>query len=100
MTLLEIAFRDPQVRDQACDPKREPCRCKFFDSLEKGASEMACSDSRVILHTKDVLRIRAPAGGLSVAATVNEVGNAVWLWKGAVSEGDVWLQAPVQFWHN
>ncbi len=100
LTLIEIAFREPRVRDGSCAPKLEPCRCQFFDSLEKGASELACSDSRVLLHTDHVLRIRAPAGGVSIAATVNEIGNVVWLWKGLVTTEEVILQPPVQFWHN
>ncbi len=100
LTLLDITFRDPVVRERACNPQLESCRCQLFDRLEKGAAETACRDSKVIVHTDDVLRIRAPAGGLSISATVNKVGNVVWLWRGVVGAQGASLRPPVQFWHN
>lgn len=100
LTLIEIALQPPRADSQACDPRKEPCRCQFFDSLERGASDVACGHSRLMRHGRPTLRIRAPLGGVSLAVTINPVGNVVWLWRGVMGSGAVTLAGPVHFWHN
>ena len=100
VTVVELALRDFRVREAGCDPKRSFCHCEFMDSLDPGALQTACSGTREVASRSGKLRIRLPAGAVSLIFTVNPAGNVVDLWRGIVTQQGGILRGPVQFWHN
>mgnify|MGYP007106924171 CR=1 FL=1 len=100
LTVVDLRLRPSRVRVGSCDPTTTSCRCRFYDTIEKGAAEVACRDSRVIEHKGSTLRIRSTSRGLSLIATVNEVANVVTLWKIRIDGERLSISQPVDFWHN
>lgn len=83
-----------------CDPARQTCHCAFFDTWERGAGVRACRQLLERDHASPIVRVRLPAGGVTVAANVNDVAHLAFLWRGTVGRDGVTLQAPVELWHN
>ena len=100
LTVVELALRDFRRREPGCDPAQAFCHCQFLDALDPGALPQLCSGMTAVRATANKLRLRLPAGGVSVIFTANPAGNVVDLWRGVVDGQGGALGGPLQFWHN
>ncbi|MSQ84880.1 MAG: hypothetical protein EXR77_18740 [Myxococcales bacterium] len=100
LTLIELGFRDFRTRELGCDPALRYCHCRIFDTLEAGAGQRACGAHKVVQTGRLKLRMRLPSGGVSLFATVNPIGNLMYLWRGTVAPAAVHFEPLVEFWHN
>ncbi len=101
ISLLQLFFVDPtelELERPFADPDAIE-QCKLFSLL--GGMEGECDDP-VELPTapKEVLRVRMPSGGLSVATTVNRSAQKVLLWKAIVSPTSLQVNESIEPWHN
>ncbi len=86
---LERPFADPDDIEQ----------CKLF-SLLAGMEGECGRPIEWDVEPKQVLRIRLPSGGLSVATTVNRSAQKVLLWRALVGPEGVEVHSAIEPWHN
>jgi len=101
VSLLQLFFVDPtelELERPFADPDAIE-QCKLFSLL--GGMEGECGDPiELNAEPRRVLRIRMPAGGLSVATTVNRSAQKVLLWKAVVTPQSLKVQEAFEPWHN
>jgi len=101
VSLLQLFFVDPtelELERPFADPDASE-QCKLFSLL--GGMEGECgSPIELDIEPSPVLRVRMPAGGLSVATTVNRSAQKVLLWKAVVSPDSLQVQDAIEPWHN
>ena len=101
VSLLQLFFVDPAdlgSERNFADPD-DIEQCKLFSLL--GGIEGECGNPVELRNEpKPVLRVRLPAGGLSVATTVNRSAQKVLLRKAVVSPSSLDVKDAIEPWHN
>lgn len=100
-----VAFYDGVLPARSCPAPPEPRqerlavqRCWALHTL-LGAPER-CAASREVKHTRPVIRIRVPSGGLSLSVEKSVGPDRLILWKGLVTSRGVTLSASFEPWDN
>jgi len=99
VTILELSARprDPA----ACEPDRDQRKCLFYGTLDHGVEPRAnAAATEVRARAADRVVIRLPAGGVSLARAINEIGGVVELSRFVVDEGAAIERGRHLFWHN
>lgn len=94
--VLEVTFREPEAA---------PClkgerRCSFYAMFDPGISHRAALPARVVHAPGPKLRLRLPAGPLTLLLTVNRQANVVRVQRYLVEPQAVALLEALEFWHN
>jgi len=115
VSLLQLFFVDPNELEFKRDfaDKDYVEQCKLFSLLAgmDGEGQCGCREDEGLdcrelvpielpIEPSRVLRIRMPAGGLSVATTVNRSAQKVLLWKAVVTPESLEVQEAIEPWHN
>ena len=99
LTVIELSFR-PRSAGR-CTPANDQRKCRFFSTLSAGIEPIANAPAEQIDRDEaDGVTLRIPSGGVSLALTINDVGNVVLLSRYTVTGSNADLRGEHTFWHN